>query len=59
MKEGDAVGAISVYVLPVFLLSVFMMAFVNKTNAFDHFVEGAKRGDENDSISCSEYCWND
>ena len=44
MKEGDAVGAISVYVLPVFLLSVFMMAFVNKTNAFDHFVEGAKEG---------------
>ena len=44
MKEGDAVGAISVYVLPVFLLSVFMMAFVNKTNAFDHFVEGSKEG---------------
>ena len=44
MKEGDAVGAISVYVLPVFLLFVFMMAFINKTNAFDHFVEGAKEG---------------
>ena len=49
MKEGDAVGAISVYVLPVFLLFVFMMAFINKTNAFDHFVEGA----ENHSISRS------
>ena len=44
MKEGDAVGAISGYVLPVFLLFVFMMAFINKTNAFDHFVEGAKEG---------------
>ncbi len=37
-------GAISVYILPIFLLSVFVMAFVNKTNAFDHFVEGAKEG---------------
>lgn len=37
-------GAISVYILPIFLLSVFVMAFVNKTNAFDHFVEGQKRG---------------
>ena len=37
-------GAISVYILPIFLLSVFVMAFLNKTNAFDHFVEGAKEG---------------
>lgn len=44
MKEGDEMGAISVYVLPIFLLSVFIMAFINKTNAFDHFVEGAKEG---------------
>ena len=44
MKEGDEMGAISVYVLPIFLLSVFTMAFINKTNAFDHFVEGAKEG---------------
>lgn len=44
MKEGDEVGSISVYVLPVFLLSVFGMAFINRTNAFDHFVEGAKEG---------------
>lgn len=44
MKEGDEMGTISVYVLPIFLLSVFMTAFINKTNAFDHFVEGAKEG---------------
>src|SRR4051812_41853409 len=44
MKEGDEMGAISVYVLPIFLLSVFTMAFINKTNAFDHFVDGAKEG---------------
>ena len=44
MKEGDEMGAVSVYVLPIFLLSVFTMAFINKTNAFDHFGEGAKEG---------------
>lgn len=43
-KEGDVVGSISVYILPLFLLAVFIMAFINKTNAFDHFVEGAKEG---------------
>ncbi|MDE5977025.1 MAG: spore maturation protein [Turicibacter sp.] len=37
-------GAISIYVLPIFLLLVFLTAFINKTNAFDHFVEGAKEG---------------
>lgn len=37
-------SAISVYVLPIFLLSVFVMAFINRTNAFDNFVEGAKEG---------------
>lgn len=37
-------GAISVYVVPIFLFSVFVMAFINQTNAFDHFVDGAKEG---------------
>ena len=35
---------IGVYAVPVFLLSIFLMAFINKTNAFDDFVEGAKDG---------------
>jgi len=35
---------IGVYAVPVFLLGVFVMAFINKTNAFDDFVEGAKEG---------------
>ncbi len=43
-KEGEGMSTISVYVLPIFLLSVFLMAFINRTNAFDHFVEGAKEG---------------
>ena len=32
------------YILPIFLLLVFLMAFINNTKAFDHFVEGAKEG---------------
>ena len=35
-------SAISGYVLPIFLLLVFLTAFINNTKAFDHFVEGAK-----------------
>ena len=35
---------LSVYILPLFLLSVFVMALFNKTNAFDDFVTGAKDG---------------
>ncbi len=37
-------SAISGYVLPIFLLLVFLTAFINNTKAFDHFVEGAKEG---------------
>jgi spore maturation protein B len=32
------------FAVPVFLLSIFIMAFINKTNAFDDFVEGARDG---------------
>ena len=35
---------ISVYMLPLFLLSVFLMAWYHKTDAFDDFVVGAKEG---------------
>ena len=35
---------IGVYVVPVFLLVAFGMAFVNRTSAFDDFVVGAKEG---------------
>lgn len=35
---------IGIYAVPIFLLAVFVMAFINKTNAFDDFVEGAKDG---------------
>lgn len=37
-------AALSGYILPIFLLLVFLMAFINNTKAFDHFVEGAKEG---------------
>lgn len=35
---------IGVYIVPVFLLLAFGMAFWNKTAAFDDFVDGAKDG---------------
>ncbi|MCL1951030.1 MAG: spore maturation protein [Turicibacter sp.] len=35
---------IGLYAVPVFLLSIFVMAFIKNTNAFDDFVEGAKEG---------------
>jgi len=35
---------IGIYAVPVFLLAVFGMAFIKKTNAFDDFVDGAKEG---------------
>ena len=35
---------LGIYVVPVFLLIAFTMAFVNKTAAFDDFVDGAKEG---------------
>ncbi|MGL4337289.1 MAG: spore maturation protein [Turicibacter sp.] len=37
-------SAISSFILPGFLLSIFIMAIINNTNAFDHFVVGAKEG---------------
>lgn len=37
-------ATLSGYILPVFLLVVFLMAFINNTKAFDHFIEGAKEG---------------
>lgn len=35
---------IGTFALPVFLLSVFIMAFINQTDAFDDFKDGAKEG---------------
>ena len=35
---------IGIYIVPVFLLIAFGMAFWNKTAAFDDFVDGAKDG---------------
>ena len=35
---------VGVYIVPVFLLVTFGMAFWNKTAAFDDFAEGAKEG---------------
>ena len=35
---------IGIYIVPLFLLAAFVMAFVNKTAAFDDFVDGAKEG---------------
>jgi len=35
---------VGVYIVPVFLLVAFAMAFWNKTAAFDDFVDGAKDG---------------
>ncbi len=37
-------SSLSVYILPLFLLSVFLMALINQTEAFDDFVVGAKEG---------------
>ncbi|MCL1990678.1 MAG: spore maturation protein [Defluviitaleaceae bacterium] len=37
---------VGVYIVPVFLLVAFGMAFWNKTAAFDDFVDGAKDGIE-------------
>jgi len=37
---------IGIYIVPVFLLVAFGMAFWNKTSAFDDFVDGAKDGIE-------------
>jgi len=36
--------ALGTYVVPVFLLLAFAMAFINRTNAFDDFAVGAKEG---------------
>jgi len=44
MKEGEEVSSIGNYAVPVFLLIIFMMALIHKTNAFDDFVDGAKEG---------------
>lgn len=35
---------VGIYIVPVFLLVAFAMAFWNKTAAFDDFVDGAKDG---------------
>ena len=35
---------IGIYIVPIFLLIAFTMAFINKTAAFDDFVDGAKEG---------------
>ena len=35
---------VGIYIVPVFLLVAFGMAFWNKTAAFDDFVDGAKNG---------------
>lgn len=35
---------VGIYIVPVFLLLAFAMAFWNKTAAFDDFVDGAKDG---------------
>lgn len=35
---------IGIYIVPVFLLLAFGMAFLNKTAAFDDFMDGAKDG---------------
>jgi len=37
---------VGIYIVPVFLLIAFAMAFWNKTAAFDDFVDGAKDGIE-------------
>lgn len=35
---------VGIYAVPLFLLLIFAMAFIHKTNAFDDFVDGAKEG---------------
>jgi len=35
---------VGIYIVPVFLLTAFAMAFWNKTAAFDDFVDGARDG---------------
>jgi len=35
---------VGVYIVPIFLLVAFAMAFINRTAAFDDFVDGAKEG---------------
>jgi len=35
---------LGIYIVPIFLLVVFLMAFLNKTAAFDDFIDGAKDG---------------
>ena len=37
-------SSIGSYAVPTFLLLIFIMSFINKTNAFDDFVDGAKEG---------------
>jgi len=44
MKEGETMSSIGSHAVPVFLLTIFVMALIHKTNAFDDFVVGAKEG---------------
>ena len=44
MKEGEKMTSMGSYAVPVFLLTIFIMALIHKTNAFDDFVAGAKEG---------------